>query len=646
VIIATAGHVDHGKTSLVRALTGIDTDRLEEEKRRGMSIDLGFAYVDLGAGEPVGFVDVPGHERFIRNMLAGVAAIDFALLVVAADDGPMPQTAEHLAILNLLGIGQGAVALTKIDRVDAARIAAVTAQIRAALAGSGLHDAPIFPLAGPSGLGVPALRQHLAEAAAATVAKAARGNFRLAIDRSFTVAGAGLVVTGAVFSGAVAIGDRLMLSPQGVPVRVRGIHAQNQPVEAGQIGQRCAVNIAGTDLKRAAIGRGDWLLAEALHHPTDRLDVNLRLLATEPRPLNHWTPVHVHLGAMATTGRVAVLAGKNIAPGDAGLAQLVLDQKLGALHGDRLILRDQSAQRTIAGGLVLDPFAPTRGRARPERLAILAALERPTAGEALQALLTIAADGVDLAPFAQSWNLTEVDRQSLLRDLPIVRVAVPGGEIAIGESRWAALRSAVLAQLALHHRQHPDHVGPDERALRQHLPQRLAPALFHGLLQALLADGAMIRDGLNLRLPQHRARLAPADQALWQKLQPLLQAGALRPPRVLELAAALHLDAVPLTAFLRRAARLGYLLPVAENRFYPPSALAALANIAEALAATSPERLFNAAEFRDRSGIGRNLTIEVLEFFDKAGFTRRAGNQRRILRPVLEVFGAAEPPKT
>ena len=326
MIIATAGHVDHGKTVLVKALTGEDTDRLPEEKQRGMSIDLGFAYQPLEDDTVLGFIDVPGHEKFIRNMLAGVTGVDFALLVVAADDGPMPQTREHVAILDLLGISAGAVALTKIDRVDGGRVDEVAGQITSLLAETGLANAPIFPVSGNTGDGVNALRTHLHTQAMARDARAAGGHFRLAIDRSFTLSGRGHVVTGTVFSGQVAVGDRLMLTPPGVEVRVRGLHVQNQPAERGGVGDRCAVNIVSTGLRKTEAHRGNWLLAEPINLPTARIDVRLNVLEGEVRALKHWTPVHIHCGANDITGRVAILGQKSIAPGGTGFVQLILDR--------------------------------------------------------------------------------------------------------------------------------------------------------------------------------------------------------------------------------------------------------------------------------------------------------------------------------
>ncbi len=383
MIIATSGHIDHGKTVLVKALTGVDTDRLPEEKARGISIDLGYAYHKLDQDNVLGFIDVPGHEKFVRNMLAGVTGIDYALLVVAADDGPMPQTEEHLAILDLLGLSAGAVAITKIDRAEPDRVEEVIELTEMLLDGTSLEGAPVFPVSGISGDGVIELRTHLETVAAAFDSSQHDGNFRLAIDRRFTVPGAGLVVTGSVFSGKVAVGDQLVLSPSGHQARVRGIHAQNRDSETGQVGQRCALNITGPDLDKEQVHRGNWVLGETVHAPTKRFDARIRLLKSEPRALKHWTPVHLHIGAADIIARIALLDGKTVAPGTSATVQLVLDEPVGALHGDRLILRDQSARRTMAGGSVIDPFAPTRGRSKPARLAAVGAMEDSDPAQAL-----------------------------------------------------------------------------------------------------------------------------------------------------------------------------------------------------------------------------------------------------------------------
>ncbi|MEK7206452.1 MAG: selenocysteine-specific translation elongation factor, partial [Pseudomonadota bacterium] len=328
MIIGTAGHIDHGKTALIKALTGVDADRLKEEKARGITIDLGYAYAPLPDGEVLGFIDVPGHERFVHNMLAGVTGIDAVLLVVAADDGVMPQSREHLDILDLLGVTQGIVALTKIDRVSPERLIEVQAEIEQLLGGTGLTGSPVFPVSSIHGDGVGALRTHLQLAAATAQARANDGRFRLAVDRCFTLAGSGTVVTGTVFAGRVRVGDKLLVSPAGREVRVRGIHAQNRAAEQGEAGQRCALNLAGVE--KNDIARGDWVLDPAAHAPTSRFDAQLHVPVSATRTLRHWTPVHVHLGSTDVMAHVSILAGTNIEPGASGFVQLVLEQPVGA----------------------------------------------------------------------------------------------------------------------------------------------------------------------------------------------------------------------------------------------------------------------------------------------------------------------------
>ena len=375
MIVATAGHVDHGKTALVRALTGVDTDRLPEERKRGLTIDLGFAYRALDDDHVIGFVDVPGHERFVRNMLAGVGSIDLALVVVAADDGVMPQTREHTAILDLLGVTECIAVVSKVDKVETARAIEVGEEIETLLAATGMRDAGIHRVSATSGAGLDALSGALRARARGLSARAANGRFRLCVDRAFMLRGAGLVVTGTVHAGVASTGERLVVTPSGHDARIRGIHAQDRPADRARAGERCALNLAGRDIESGAVVRGDWIVDRALHAPSDRIDVRLQVLAEEPRALRHWTPVHAHLAAAHSTARVAVLGAGSIAPGDSGRVQIVLDRPIHALAGDRIVIRDQSATRTMGGGAVIDPFSPKRGRARPARLAWLDAIE-------------------------------------------------------------------------------------------------------------------------------------------------------------------------------------------------------------------------------------------------------------------------------
>ena len=638
MIVATAGHIDHGKTVLVKALTGVDTDRLAEEKRRGLSIDLGFAYTPLPDGSVLGFVDVPGHERFVRNMLAGVTGIDFALLVVAADDGPMPQTREHLAILDLLGVSEGAVAVTKIDRVSREKVAETSARMGELLSASSLAGAPLFPVSGISGEGLPVLRGHLEEAAGRTGRRRTGGHFRLAVDRCFTIEGTGLVVTGTVFSGRVASGDHLVLSPRGWRVRVRGIHAQNREAETGQAGERCALNIVGQEMRKDAVRRGDWLLDERVHAPVTRLDTVVRVPHARERPLKHWSPVHVHLGATDVTGRVALLEGRAIKPGGRGLAQLVLDHALGALRGDRFVLRDRSARGTVAGGHVVDPFAPSRGRAKAERLALLGAMENDDPATALAQMLAGTVDVVDLNRFAVTWNLTRTQADAVYDTVDMVRIEDSAGSVALSPRRWEALRRETLAATGERHRSAPERAGGTEEELRKTLAERVSPVVFASVVSGLVAEGELVRTGLYLGLPEHRPRMGPNDTALWERTKPLLAGQGLRPPRLHELARSLGIGVGQVEKFLVRAADLGLVQRVAANRFFLPRTLSELADIAETLTIEAADGQFTVVSFRDRSGIGRNLTIQVLEFFDKAGFTTRLGDVRHLTRSAATVF--------
>ena len=640
MLIATAGHVDHGKTVLVKALTGVDTDRLPEEKARGLSIDLGFAYHTRPDGAVLGFVDVPGHERFIRNMLAGVAAIDHALLIVAADDGPMPQTREHLAILDLLGVNGGAVVVTKIDLVDDPQAAAVAGRVEKLVEGTGLEGAPVFPVSAVSGEGMKALREHLTELAAerrtARVRTGAR--FRLAVDRCFTVRGAGVVVTGAVFSGEVAVGDRLVLAPAGTGVRVRRIHAQSRPAARGTLGERCAINLAGAELGRTDIRRGDWLTGEPAPVASHRFDAELRVLASEERPLAHWTPVHVHAGAASLTGRVAVLAGRTVAPGSHGLVQVVVDQPFVGVRGDRFILRDQSARRTIAGGAVLDPAGAVRGRARPERIAALRAVAAREPDRALAALLATSVNGVDLDHFADAWNLRPVEAEALYERIGVEPVALPRGRTAgFARGDWSNLLEGLLAAARRVHEEAPEQAGAESAELASGTGRSREVAA--AAVGALVRDGRLVREGRYLRAPDHEPRLSPRDAALWSKVSLHLGEDAVKPPVLTELAGTLGVDRSLLALFLGRSAGRGLLVKVAPNRFFHPGAVRRLAEVAERLAAAADDGRFDARAFRDTSGIGRNLTIQVLEYFDGAGLTRRIGDARIVVRRAEDLFG-------
>jgi selenocysteine-specific elongation factor len=634
MIIATAGHVDHGKTLLVKALTGVDTDRLPEEKKRGMTIDLGFAYLPVESGEPIGFIDVPGHERFIHNMLCGVAGIDFVLFIVAADDGPMPQTAEHLAILDLLDVPNGAVALTKVDRVAPSRVIEIREAIAALLAGTGLEGEPVFPVSHVTGEGIAELKNHLMRTARDCPLRTARGNFRLAIDRCFTIAGAGLVVTGTAVSGNVAVGDQIRVLEAKLSARVRTIHAQNTPLASGRAGQRCALNLTGAGLKHDLIKRGDWVVTGSVPEPISKIDARLRILKSEPKPVAHWTPVHVHLAAADVTGRVAILEGLSIAPGSSALVQLVLDRPMGALRGDGFILRDQSAQRTIGGGRVIDIFPPPHGRAKSERLAYLTAMEDSDDQTALASLLDAARGGLNLTKFAANRNLTSEETDRRVAGASMRVVTTSAGMLAFSRTRWDKLKAIALETLAASHRRAPDTAGLSESSILGASGKGLPAEVPHQLAAELLREGCVVKEGAGVRLPSHLPKLDAADAALWQKVAPLLEQNPLRPPAMHEIAVAIGQDPKKIETFLVRASRLGLVVRLSPNRFFRPEALNRLRRIAETIAAESNDHLVTAAAFRDCTKIGRTAAIEVLEYFDRIKFTRRVGDAHQIIRPA------------
>lgn len=643
MIVGTAGHIDHGKTSLVKALTGVDADRLKEEKERGITVDLGFAYQAQPDGQVLGFVDVPGHEKLVRNMLAGATGIDHVLLVVAADDGPMPQTREHLAILDLLGLRRGAVVLNKCDLVDRTRMEQLEQEMRALLAGTALADAPLLPVSSLTGQGLDALRAHLAQARQALPPRADQGLFRLSVDRSFTLSGIGTVVTGTAVSGRVRVGDRLRLSPSGLEARVRGLHAQNLAADEGGAGQRLAVNLAGVEKQQ--VQRGHWLVADALHSPTQRIAARLRLLPTEAKALAHWTPIHLHIGAEDVNARVALLEGGALEPGADALVQFDLDRPIGALRSDRFIIRDQSALRTMGGGRVVDPFAPPTRRHRTQLIHALRAMEAPSPESALQALLSLESPyGVARRPFALAWNLSEPALQSLEQK---VAAELPHGCIGEGDSAlWFSVahldryRQRISEALASHHKRSPDSPGLSQEQLTRQVRDKPSSAVFALLLVQMVRDATLRRNGAALALAGHEAALQGTEKLIWERIKPWLDEGGFLPPRLSELLErdrSLRKDQVLRT--LQRLQRMGKVHPVGSEYWFQTGQMLELSLRAKALADASPERRLNVRDLRESAGVSRHLSVPLVEYFDEIGLTERDAVGRHFKRDPRKMFG-------
>jgi selenocysteine-specific elongation factor len=644
VIVATAGHIDHGKTSLVRALTGVDTDRLPEEKKRGISIDIGFAYLPLqgagNAGGVIGFVDVPGHERFVRNMIAGVCGIDFALIVVAADDGIMPQTIEHVQILELLGIRSGLVAVTKSDRAEPARLAEVAAQTQALLVGGSLEGIPWLPVSATTGAGISTLREALNAAALRSATRYQEsGYFRFAIDRAFTVKGSGTVVTGTAFDGRVSLGEHLVLAPRGTEVRVRQIQIHGRDATSAAAGERCALNLSGVSV--AEVGRGDWVLAAALNRPSRRIAVRCTLLRSSA-PLAHWTQVDAHLGTARVRARIATTAGQPVMPGETRVLQLVFERDVTSVHGDRFILRDTSARHSLGGGVVLDPFAPATGRMAPAHRAYLAALQENEPRAALEKLLAIPLQATDLSRFAATFNLHAGHCERLCRELKADIIGRDRAAHACTPATVIAVGAAVNAALVEFHRDAPSTAVLEIGKLRRAAAPQLGAPAFLALLQSLAAQGKLEITNTNVRLVHLGEAADSADDAIWDRLRIVLRNGGLTPPAIEKVAQELRVPATALKSLLFRRRATGEVMRIAGDRYYPRATMAMLAATADMLAKSSPAG-FSVAQFRDATGIPRDTCVPILEFLDSLIITRRIGDLRKIIKDRIPILGDSAP---
>jgi selenocysteine-specific elongation factor len=628
MIVVTAGHVDHGKTTLVRALTGTDTDTLAEEKRRGLTIELGFAYTDIGKHR-IGFVDVPGHQRFIRNMLAGVAAPDAVMLVVAGDEGIMPQTREHLRIIELSGISNGVVVVTRTDRADEETLAIVESELEEILAGTALCEAPVVRACAPENTGLAALRDELETLASQTPEPSPSGCFRLCVDRIFVRKGAGVVVTGAVHSGAVAKGAELELPRTGAKVRVRAVFADGAACETAHQGQRCALNLNG--IERDGAVRGDWLIEPNSGAMSTRIDVMLDVPA-DADALKRRMPVHVYHGAAHRTGHVTLLDCTRLPGAASGWARLRLDEGICAVHGDRLVLRNQAADITIAGGTVVDAFAPTgrefgRLRAR-KRLRQLEANLVEDAQSALSQLLALG-EPVHLDNFTKNRALTDGEAADLLRAADLVE---PGGELAgfaVATGTWNALEASLLDCVSSYVSQSPESTGLDVEGIREILGSKLPLPLARAALAALISDGKLAASGDLYHPPGHTPGWPAGLKAAWQQVEAALADAGKRPPTVHELAEHVGQERAAVVRTLEFAAKHGLVVKVESNRWFTSQQIEQLLETARETASKADGMILTAT-FRDASGLGRNLAISMLEYFDRAGHTTRIGDTRRI----------------
>ncbi|KFZ38959.1 translation elongation factor [Shewanella mangrovi] len=607
MIVVTAGHVDHGKTSLIQSLTGVDADRLPEEKRRGMTIDLGYAFMERANGERLAFIDVPGHEKFINNMLVGVSHARHALLIIACDDGVMPQTREHLEILSLLPLRSLTLALTKIDLVDSERVVEVQQQSEALLANYTLSADHVFAVSSVSGEGVALLKQHLQALPEDGIDHKVQA-FRMALDRSFSVKGAGCVVTGTVISGEVRTGDFLYSSAQQGMLRVRGLHSQGQEQTYANAGCRVALNLAGTDSHRLP-QRGDWLSNIEQPQACERPVVALSTF----EPVTHWQSVHCHHGGDHTLARISLLTGPDAA--GVQLAELILEQPLLVAQNDTIVLRHASAKATLGGARVLTLDVPNRKKRSDSRLHLLQALAACETGPDAIALL-LQRKTMQRQQLAWRWQLNDKGVAVMTAALSLQAM----GDALISSALFSAEQQLLLDTLAIFHEQHPDQPGVGLHRLLRMAHSSVPDVVANALVTSLLEQKKVLRRGSLLLLAEHKQLLSAAARDFWQRIQPWLLANP-GPVWVTEMAEQLQMTADEIRPLCIQVVQQGFISAVVKDRYILTQHLLQIADMLRQHFAE--HEVLETAEFKDMVGMGRKVSIQMLEFLDRSGFTRR-----------------------
>jgi selenocysteine-specific elongation factor len=630
MIVATAGHVDHGKTALIKQITGIDTDTLEEEKRRGVSINLGYAFLHENS-ESIGFIDVPGHHRFINTMISGVSSIDMALVVVAASEGLKPQTIEHFEILRLLGIKKYAIILTHIDRVDISHRESIASQIQGLMG----EETPVFPVNNKSGDGISQLKNYLLNEAMGQDSKSEQGHFRLSIDRKFLLNGIGLVTTGTVISGRISEGDSLILLPHRKDVRVRAIHAQNRKSSIGQIGERCALQISGIEKKD--ISRGDWLSACAHTPSTNRINVRLEISRHLSFTLKHLCPIKLFIGAKLISAKLYLLERKKdgnfLKAATSVFAQIIIDGQISCCSGDRFIIRDDSELVTLGGGSVIDPFAEYSPKFDDDDRNYLLALEMPTILQKLERLVVDQKCLVNLSEFEVAQNLREEDLDDLLgvKSMQDKATTFQNGNqtYILSKERWKLSQQIVLVFLRKWHENNPSSSGLEMDQILAEASPIIDEVIFPNLIQDLIDTGSLShRDG-KISIKGIEPVVPAVDLANWEMIKEAIVRYHQQIPTLANIKDELSLDSSVLQLALKIAVKDRRAFKIGESRFLLPDTLSFYAN--EIKKFSCEQSNFSVVEIKNFIGLGRNSCIDLLEYFDLIGFTRRVGAERVII---------------
>jgi len=639
-IIGTAGHIDHGKTSLIKALTGQDTDRLKEEKERGISIDLGFAHLDLPDGTSAGIVDVPGHERFIKNMLAGAHGIDLVLFTVAADDGVMPQTEEHLDIVHLLGVKMAIFVITKTDLVPPARLAEVEEEIDILTFGTTLENSPKIAVSSVTGQGIDSLKERIGQILKSGAKAAPAGYFRVPVDRAFVLQGHGVVATGTALSGEIKVGDQVRCLPGDLLFRVRSLQVHGRAVETASWGQRVALNLAGPD--RSEIERGQVICHEKLTLTTERFDAFVELRPAAAKGIKNHQRVRVHMGAAERLAKIILLGEQEkLEPKQSGYCQLTLAEPLLALRGDHFIVRDETAQRTLGGGIVVHPWARRHKRGEQELTARLAALHHGDMTQLCESFLDESDSfALSIDAIHQFLNLREEEARRQIEAMKNLRVLSAEGEkLYTTEGKWRRLTETILKALKEFHTAHPLAPGMDMEVLRGKLGGELSLKLFRVVVETLIGDKAIGKEGNWLRLAGHRVELGGQEKTLMERIQRVLDEQPLAPPDLKEIEKRVGVNRARLAEVIRLLEREGTVVRVASDLYFPAGSVAQVRSVLKNYLADRGE--ISAAAFRDLIGSSRKYTIPLLEHFDREGLTIRIGDIRKLKSPPTAAKPAA-----
>jgi selenocysteine-specific elongation factor len=628
-IIGTAGHIDHGKTSLIKALTGQDTDRLKEEKERGISIDLGFAHLDLSDGTSAGIVDVPGHERFIKNMLAGAHGIDLVLFTVAADDGVMPQTEEHLDIVHLLGVKMAIFVITKADLVSPSRITDVEEEIKILTLGTLLENSPVVAISSVTGDGLTELKNLIAHTLKSCNKPAPKGYFRLPVDRAFVLQGHGVVVTGTALSGELKASERVRCLPGDQLFRVRSLQVHGRSVDSAGWGQRIAINLSGSD--KADVARGDVICHEKLSLVSDRFDARLEVRPAATKGIKNHQRVRVHLGTAERLAKIILLGEKDkLESKQSGYCQINLNEPLLVLRGDHFIVRDETAQRTLAGGLVINPWAKKHRRGESDLHSRLEALDRGDIAELTQRFIDESSFfALAIEPIYQFLNREEGEIRAALNTMKGLRaISAEGEKVYTTDNKWQTLRGSLLKALNDFHASHPLVPGMDMEEVRGKLSFELSPKTFRAVVDMLIGEKTVIKEENWLRSPEHRLKLGGQDKSLMDKIKKILGDQPMAPPDLKDIEKQLGVSRSKLMDVIRLMEREGSVVRVTTDLYF-------LASCVEKVKGVLYKKLLeqgeiSAAGFRDLLGSSRKYTIALLEYFDRDGTTVRIGDIRRL----------------